>query len=54
MQINTIISTIPHPHFDFLDVNNEMINIAFAGALGGAMGVLIYVAISEIIYYLND
>ncbi len=54
MQVSSFISSIPHPHFEFLDINNEIVNVAFAGALGGALGVLLYVAISEILYYLND
>ena len=54
MQVSSFVAMLPHPHFEFLDVNNQIVNIAFAGALGGALGVLIYVAISEIIYYLND
>jgi hypothetical protein len=55
MQATAItLSMIPHPHFDFLNVNNHVINIAFAGALGGAIGVLAYVFINELYNYLND
>lgn len=42
------------PHFEFLDETNLLLNVTFAGALGGATGVLLFVVITELYRYVND
>jgi hypothetical protein len=52
----TIFSTsiIPHPHFEFIDNQSNMINYAFAFVLGGSIGLILFLLISETYNYLND
>jgi|688.fasta_scaffold25162_4 hypothetical protein len=45
---------MPLPQLEFLDDSNLLLNCVFAGLLGGSVGVLLYVIITEIVRYLND
>ena len=45
---------MPMPQIEFLDDTNLIVNCMFAGLLGGSVGVLLYVIISELIRYFND
>lgn len=45
---------MPHPHFDFLDNHMEIVNYAFAFAMGGAVGIMLFFLISETFKYLNE
>lgn len=47
-------AVMPHPHFDFLDNHMEIVNYAFAFAMGGAVGLVLFFLISETFKYLNE
>lgn len=47
-------AVMPHPHIDFIDCNAELINYAFAFALGGAVGLILFFLISETFKYINE
>lgn len=42
------------PHFEFLDDSNLLVNCLFAGAMGGSIGAILYVAFRELLKYLKD
>lgn len=50
--LNSLFSNLPH--FEFLDESNLLLNVTFAGVLGGATGVLLFVVISELYRYINE
>lgn len=42
------------PHFEFLDESNLLLNVTFAGMMGGSTGILLFVVISELYRYINE
>jgi hypothetical protein len=50
-----VLSVLDHlPHFEFLDDSNIMLNVAFAGVLGGSTGILLFVITVELFRYFDE